>query len=151
MDEVSPDTAELLLSAGARRRYPAKSFLFHEGDEPSSVIVVETGMLLVDRTLRTGRRVLLTLATPGDLVGELSVIDGTPRSATAATLTESRVLVVPAGPFIDLIASTDDLATALLGRITRRLRALTDQLVEASAHSAASRVAARMPSPGRSI
>jgi CRP-like cAMP-binding protein len=144
MDEVSADTAERLLSVGTRRRYPAKSFLFHEGDEPSSVIVVETGMLRVDRTLSTGRRVLLTLATPGDLVGELSVIDGVPRSATAATLTESRVLVVPAGPFNDLLVSTGDLATVMLRRITHRLRALTDQFVEASAHSAASRVAARL-------
>ena len=72
------------------------------------------------------------------------MIDGSPRSATAATLTESRVLVVPAGPFNDLIASTGDLATVMVRRLSRRLRALTDQFMEASAHSAVSRVAARL-------
>ncbi len=103
MDQLEPDTAARLVSAGTRRRYPEKTYLFHEGDEPNGVFLVEAGMLRVDRTLSTGRRVLLTLATPGDVVGELSVIDGAPRSATAATVSESRVLVVRPADFSDLL------------------------------------------------
>jgi CRP/FNR family cyclic AMP-dependent transcriptional regulator len=144
LEQLSSETAERVVVAGTRRRYPARTFLFHEGDEPNGAFIVEEGLIRIDRTLSSGRNVLLTLATAGDLLGELSVVDGSPRSATASTVTDSRLLVIPMRAFADILASDPDLSARMLGLVIARLRALTDQLVEAAAHGAASRVAARI-------
>jgi CRP/FNR family cyclic AMP-dependent transcriptional regulator len=144
LEELPPASAGRLLELGARRTYRSGSYVFHESDRPDSVFLVERGMVRVDRTLRSGRRVLLTLVTEGSLVGELSVIDATPRSATAAAVRDSVLVVVPAARFCELLVEDGDLARVLLERVTRRLRALTDQFVETAAHGAASRVASRL-------
>ena len=144
IDQLSPSTAQRLVDAGARRRYPAGTYLFHENDDPNGVFLIEEGMVRIDRTLASGRTLLLTLATAGDLVGELAVVDDRPRSATAATVHDSRVLVVTAAAFEDVLASSSDLALLLLRRVSARLRALSDQLIEAAAFSAPARVAARL-------
>lgn len=141
---VSAETARRFESAGVRRRFPPRCYLFLEGDAPSAVYLVEVGMLRVDRTTPSGRKVLFSLATPGDLVGDYGAIDNSPRSATASTLTEARLLVVPADAFRELISSDPEMARAALRRAIQRMRSISDQLVEATARSASARVAARL-------
>lgn len=118
--------------------------MFRERDDPHAAYVVEGGLVRVDRTLSSGRTVLLTLITPGNMVGELSLIDGSPRSATAVAVTASELLVVPAARFEALLNDDPEFARVMLGRVTRRLRGLSDQFVETAAYAASTRVAARL-------
>jgi len=144
IEELPSAAAERLVEASTSRTYGAGSIVFLEGDDPTAAFVVDTGLLRVDRTLRSGRSVLLTLMTPGEMVGGLSLIDSTPRSATVMAVTDSTLLVVGARRFHDLLATDTDLARVMLRRVTRRLRSLTDQFVETAAFSARSRIAARL-------
>ena len=82
-------TAERIREAGNRRTYPARSFIFHEGDESTGVLLIESGLARIDRTSASGRIVLLDLASEGRLIGELGVIDDQPRSATISTITST--------------------------------------------------------------
>ena len=141
---ISVDAATPLAAHATRRRFPAKSFLCLEGDSSTHVYLIEVGLLRVDRVTAGGRSVLLELATPGDLVGELGVVDDSPRSATVSTVTESRLVTIGAEQFRAAMADSIELTTAVLHRVVERMRALSDQLVEVSAHSAAGRVAARL-------
>lgn len=142
--EFPAELMELMVDAGNRRRYPARTFLFHEGDPPATVFLVERGMVRVERTLSSGRTILLTLAVPGDLVGELSVVDPAPNSATAQTLVDSRVLAVPADRFHSLMLEHSEIGLVVLARVAARLRGLTEQFVEATSLSASARVATRL-------
>lgn len=142
--EFSSEVMERLVGAGTRRRYPARTFLFHEADPPATVFLVERGMVRVERTLRSGRTILLTLAVPGDLVGELAVVDPAPHSATARTIVDSRVLAIPADRFEPLMREHSELSFTVLARVTARLRGLTEQFVEATSLSASARVATRL-------
>lgn len=148
VDCVAEDNQQLfheqLAEIGTRRRYPARSFLFHHGERSDSVLLVEEGMLRLDRDTSAGRTVLVELATVGDVVGELGVIDDSPRSLTASTVSSTRVVVVEAKRFRELVASDAGASAAVLSRVTARLRALTDQFVESAAMSATSRIAARL-------
>lgn len=143
-DEFASVARERLATEGTTRQVPRRTTVFHEHDEPHAVFVVEQGLLRVDRTLFSGRSVLVTLAVPGDLVGELSVIDAAKRSATASAVVDSRLFVVPAPAFRRLLREDEEMTRAMLTSVTRRLRSLTDQFVESSAHGATSRVAARL-------
>ena len=142
--EFSPETMALLVDAGTRRRYPARTFLFHEADPPATVFLVERGMVRVERTLRSGRTILLTLAVPGELLGELAVVDPASHSATAQTIVDSRVLAIPAERFEELMRDHSELAFTVLARVTDRLRGLTEQFVEATSLTASARVATRL-------
>lgn len=144
LEALDPAARQRLLSTGGRRSYPARSYLFHEGDEPTGVLMVEAGLLRVDRTSASGRVVLLDLATAGSLCGELGVIDDAPRSATASTVTECTIRHIPAGVFREVLGSNLDAQAAIIRRLTRRLRALSTQFVETSTMDAPSRIAARL-------
>lgn len=144
MDGLDPTTANELRTAGPQRSYPPRSFLFHERDRSSTVLLVESGLLRVDRTTPGGRVVLLELAGAGSLVGDFGVIDNAPRSATASTVTASTVRHIPAPVFRDLLREKPSIQDAVLKRLTSRLRELSNQFYESSIMDAPSRVAARL-------
>lgn len=142
--ESSNAVTEFFRTEGLRRRVGGGSYLFHHGDEPASVYYVESGLLSIERTTGRGRRVLFDVATPGDVVGELAVVDDTPRSGAATALDESQVLVVGAREFRHHLRADPEFAYVVLESVVGRLRELSDQFVEATSSSAASRIAARL-------
>ena len=106
-------------------RFPAGSILMAER-EPSDLV-----MILLDGHVKTtlvgegGREALLSLRDPGDVLGELSAIDGRPRVATVTALEGVRALVVPAPVFRRHLEMTPRVAVALLVVVTRRFREAT--------------------------
>lgn len=144
LDDLPPAVRDRVAAAGTVRRFPPRSYLFHEHDEPAAVYLVRSGILRVDRTTESGRQILLDLTTAGEFIGELAVIDDERRSATVCTVTEAEVLSIPRREFRRLLETEPALSYAILGRVVRRLRALTSQLVEATALTASARVAARL-------
>lgn len=135
-----------LLGAGVRRRMAPRSVVFTEGDEPRAVYLLESGLVRIDRTLRTGRCVLITLTVPGEVFGELALIDSVSHSATATTVSECTLVRIPASAFVAALEDSPALVMAVLRRVTASLRSLTDQLVEATSFAASARVAARLVS-----
>lgn len=134
--------ATALAELGDVRTYPARSFIFHHGDPGGSVLLVEAGVVRIDRTTASGKIVLINLMAAGEIFGELSAIDNSPRSASAATVTEARIRRVQAGEFRDLLHRRSDLHAGLLESVTSRLRALTTQFVENSSLDAPALMAA---------
>lgn len=131
-----------LADLGDVRTYRPRSFIFHHGDPGGSVLLVETGVVRIDRTTASGKVVLINLMAAGEIFGELSAIDNTARSASAATVTEARVRRVQASEFRDLLHRRSDLQAALLESVTSRLRSLTTQFVENSSLDAPALMAA---------
>lgn len=144
LDEVPERVANKARTLASLRTYPARSFLFHAGERSDSVLIAHRGLLRVDRTNHEGRRVLLDLAVPGDLVGELGVIDDAPRSANISTIGEATAYVLSAEMFRALMHDEPLFHTAVLQRVVRRLRALSMQLVQTSTLDAPARMATRI-------
>lgn len=142
--ELAPCMSAPLEAVATQRRYPAHSYLFHEGDDAGFVLLVRDGLIRADHTTESGRVALLNLATAGDLIGELAVIDEAPRSATVSTVVASEVWIVGADDFRGLLDHDPAFQRSVVIALVRRLRALSDQLVETSVHCAPTRVAARL-------
>ncbi len=128
----------------SRRRFGRGQHVFRAGDRPGAAYIVEHGVLRIDRTLASGRSVLFALSTPGDLLGELSLIDDAPRSANVTTLTDASLLVIGAGDLRAGLVEDPGLAWGMLTRIAGQLRNVNGRFVEAAAHGATPRVAARL-------
>ncbi|RBY85673.1 sensor histidine kinase [Blastococcus sp. TF02A-30] len=115
-----PDPVVAELAAGGRTvDVPAGAVLMAEGEPSDAMVVVLDGELEVTRA-GGGERVLLNVCTRGDLLGELGVLQGLPRSATVRARTAVRVRQIGADA-LDRLLAHPRTARALLQAVTRRL------------------------------
>lgn len=144
LETLDPRARTALEASGMERRLESGRYLCLEGDPSHSLYVIRSGLMRVDRTTRDGRVALLALAGSGDLFGELGVLDGTPRSASAVVIEDMNVLAVPASALAGLYRTDPEILVAITTRIVVRLRELTDQLLESGQRSIVARIAARL-------
>jgi HD-GYP domain-containing protein (c-di-GMP phosphodiesterase class II) len=118
---VLPSAAlQKLADTGVRRFFAAGETVFEDGDESRSLHVVSDGALDVLRVEGAGRSLLRRLQ-PGDVMGELGVLDRCPRSATVVAREHSQTLEVPADALDAVLARHPDAARRMLGVLARLL------------------------------
>ena len=118
-----------------RRVLHAGEVLFHESDTGDVAYLVERGCIQI--SLMSGEsEVKLADLGPGDLVGEMALIDNAPRTATAVAVEESVLLVIDREHLAERIAHTDPIVRALLGGQIKRYRAALTTLQGGEATSA---------------
>jgi signal transduction histidine kinase len=117
--ELPDDDVAELAAASHGVDVPAGAVLMAEGSPPDAMYVVLSGELEVSRQT-TGAEVLLNVCGPGDLVGELGVAHGRPRSATVRARTPARVQRIGA-EVLDHLLAHPATARALLTATSRRL------------------------------
>ena len=95
--------------------------VFREGDPPTTAFVIESGAIEVS-TLRGEERVVLAHLGPGDLFGEMAMIDSAPRSASARALGETVLLLVDSNQINERLTHADPIISALLRAQLQRYR-----------------------------
>lgn len=111
----------------ARRRFRRGEVIFHKEDPGQSLFIVESGSVRVYVPSPQGVDLTLAVMGPSDFFGDLSLLDGSPRSASASALTDSVLLSLERSDFTRLITSRPEAAMAVLTVVARRLRE-TDQM-----------------------
>lgn len=91
-----------------------------------------------------GKEVVLAFRGPGDLLGELSAIDGQPRSASVEAIESVEALAIATADFRAFLVEHPEIALMLLEKLSRRLRDADRKRVEYGAHDTVGRVAARL-------
>ena len=118
------------LAAALRPRHYAKGeVIFHEQDPGNTCYIVETGRVKVATFSPDGRQITLALLGPGDLFGELALLDGVARSTDAVALEACRLLELPRDRFLDFLRAHWETTSKLLAVLAHRLRR-TDELLE---------------------
>lgn len=138
------DLAAVLRPRARPRRYPRGSLVVAEGDEAHEVLVVVVGAVKVTVAALDGRQVVLDVLGPGELVGELGVLDGAPRSATAVALVDTEVLALGREAFRAAMAADPALAGGVLEMTVARLRGAARRQLELGATDALGRVCERL-------
>lgn len=100
---------------------PARSVLLRQGDPGTHVILLSSGSTLVTLTGPNGERALLSVRGPGELLGELAVLDAKPRSASVIAAEACRVHLIPASDFLAFVKG-NGLLTLLLRHAIARVR-----------------------------
>jgi CRP/FNR family cyclic AMP-dependent transcriptional regulator len=134
---------EALVDSGRRRRHPAGSILFFEGDPAHDVLLVLEGEVKLERTV-ADRSMILDVLGPGEWFGEMGVLEGGTRSATATTLTATELSVVGATAFTDLLGEHPGMVAELLAVTGRRLARTSRHQAELGATDAMGRVCGRL-------
>lgn len=123
------------------RSFPAGTRVFHEGDNSDACYIVKEGSFRVTREHSDGRAITLATLGPGEIFGELAMLDGDKRSASAEALTDGELLALPAGDVRSLLARHPEIALKLVAGLVRRLRAANVRLTKQSFQTVPSRVA----------
>ena len=127
---ILPEELERLALGMAQRRYRRNEVIFHEGDPGESLHVVVEGRVKITRESMEGDEAIVATLGSGDTFGELVLLDGAVRSATATAIEPTETLTMTRSAFSALVDGSDPFRWQLLGGIAHRLRRLTDQLAE---------------------
>jgi CRP/FNR family transcriptional regulator len=139
--ELSRAELERISRVAIPRSFPAGVRVFHEGDQSDACYLVRSGDLRVTREHPDGRAIALATLGPGDIFGELAMLDGEARSASVETLTDSELLALPATDFRRLLAEHSQISVKLIAALTRRLRETNERVARQSFQTVPSRVA----------
>jgi CRP/FNR family transcriptional regulator len=139
--ELSREELERISRVAVPRSFPPGVRVFHEGDHSDACFVVRSGDLRVTREHSDGRAIALATFGPGDIFGELAMLDGEARSASVETLTESELLALPASDVRRLLADHPRISVKLIAALTRRLRETNERVARQSFQTVPSRVA----------
>jgi CRP/FNR family transcriptional regulator, cyclic AMP receptor protein len=126
--DLKPETLALLGSAGRLRKWAAGTHLFQRGDEGDHMIALTEGRVRLSFGTANGRELVLRHLTAGDILGELALIDGLPRSADAVVITEVTGIVIGRAAFQRLAQERADLALALARHLSEMLRSTNFQM-----------------------
>lgn len=113
-----------------RRTFGSGSILFKEGQEGNEAYLIESGRVEIAKRGRTDRRVPLGVLGRGELVGEMALISGQARIASAVALSDVTVIVIPRSDFESRIAAMDPVMSRVLQTLTRKLRDMSEQHVD---------------------
>ena len=140
-NELSPEELSPIAAVAIPRSYPKGVRVFHEGDMSDACYIVRNGDLRVTREHPDGRAIALATLGPGDIFGELAMLDGEARSASVEALSDSDLLALPASDVRRLLAATPETTVKLVVALTRRLREANERIARQSFQTVPSRVA----------
>jgi len=124
------DTAlEAIAESGRIRPMRRGEILFSFGDEGDALFAVVSGRVLLSRFTSEGKEIALAAMEEGGVFGELSLIDGAPRSADASVAEAGELFVLERAAFRRVMEGDPTIPIAMLAALSRRLR-VTNRLVE---------------------
>ena len=126
------ETLARIASLATRRAYEKDAVIFMRGDPGDSLCGVATGRVRISSSGRGGKEVFLNIMEPGDAFGEIALLDGSPRTATATAMARTELIVIPREAFSALVQSQPQLAAHLIQLLCKRVR-WTAQLMEDTA------------------
>ena len=141
---LDDDALERVASGTRTRRFRRGEVIFHAGDPGDALFIIVSGEVKIALPSETGDEAILATLRPGDVFGELALLDGAPRSATASALAATETVVLPRDRFRELIADEPAVRDALLASLAAELRRLTVHVEELHFLDMTGRVAARL-------
>lgn len=131
LGSLPPPEAERILADARRRRFQRGDIVFHEGDTGETLHLVAEGRFGVQTGTADGGRVMLEIASPGDVFGELSIFGPDPhRTASVVTLEEGETRSIDADAVRELCSRVAEAARYFLGLLAERSVHHTTRLLE---------------------
>jgi CRP-like cAMP-binding protein len=141
LDALPSELSRGLFAQGRLLSLDADQMLFLAGDEGDGCYRVEEGLLKASVAAPNGGERILAILGPGSMVGELSMIDGAPRSASVTALRDSKLHYVSKADFEAIGKSSPEIYQHVMKVLARRLRDTNSALAASSFLSVKGRVA----------
>jgi CRP/FNR family transcriptional regulator, cyclic AMP receptor protein len=141
---LSPEELARVAQVAVPRRFAAGEVVFKEGDEGSTCYIVRSGRARAIREHPDGRSITLAHFAPGDIFGEMAMLDGERRSATVETTEGTEAIAILSADMHRLLREHPDISVKLIAALGQRLRDTNERLARQSFQTVQSRVAAAL-------
>ena len=145
---LPPATLERIAALATQRSYRRGEIVFSAGDAGDALFGVVSGRIRISAGNADGREIFLNIMEPGDSFGEIALLDGGTRTATATAIEPSELVSIRREPFFELLEREPKAALELLRLCGERLRWTSGLLEDAAFLDAPARLAKRLLSLG---
>ncbi len=126
--KLSADEIDTLLHYARVERYPAGEEIYAKGSPGDSMMAVLRGRVKMSSVSLEGKEIVLNIMNPGEIFGEIALIDGEERSADAVAMTDCELLVLHRRDFMPILVKRADICLILLKVLCQRLRQTSEQV-----------------------
>lgn len=128
-ESLNPKYIKAIAGICTERKFAAGEFLMKQGESGIGLFIILSGRVKIQKTDASGRTVEIAENGPGEIMGEMAVFDGAPRSASVAAIAETSCLVLASWEFNSFLKAHPEAALELLPIVVRRFRETNDALV----------------------
>jgi len=139
--DLAPEARSRLLAAGRPRRLARRAILFSAGEDAAALYLLVSGRLKLLRSSAEGQEVIVRFVGPGELLGAVAALPEGRYPATAEVVDDAELAAWTREALAPVLARHPELATALLGIVTRRMGEVQGRLQELSTERVARRLA----------
>jgi CRP-like cAMP-binding protein len=121
------------------REFPQGTVLFREGEAGKQMFVVRRGLIGLSKNVQGMEKFLSTLG-PGEFFGEMAILNGKPRTATATVLEAAQLLVIDPKTFESMLRGNGEIALRMIKKLADRLAEADAQIENLLLHDPEGRV-----------
>jgi CRP-like cAMP-binding protein len=140
-NELHEPEIEIIASLGLVKEYKKGSIILLEDETGAALFVIISGQVKIVRMDDDAREVILSILGESDFFGEMALLDGLTRSATAVATSNAKLFMIHRKDFLKLLHDYPMVAIALLRELAGRLRKADAKIKSLSLNNAAGRVA----------
>jgi CRP/FNR family cyclic AMP-dependent transcriptional regulator len=126
--ELTPSILDRISTYVKRRSVAKGSTIFEKGDAGLGLIGVVSGSVKISVTSADGRDIVLNIIHPGEVFGEIALLDGRARTANATAMSDCELIVIERREFIPFLRSEPDVTLKLIEILCSRLRKTSEQV-----------------------
>ena len=127
---LEPEQLEQLVSYARTRNVAAGTTLFSKGDPGTELFAVSAGTVKISVPAPDGREAMFNLLHPGEIFGEIALLDGRPRTADAMAMTDCELTVIERRDFLAFVHGEPNVALQLIALLCERLRIASEHYEE---------------------
>ncbi len=139
--QLKPGELDGVLALAVERRYANGQVIFQKGEEDTSLMLVLRGSVRISVSSQAGKEIVLNTIEPGEVLGEIALIDGKPRSADATAMGACTMLIIRRAEFIPFLKQNPETAVRLLTVLCKKLRETSEMAEIVGLHSIPARLA----------
>jgi CRP/FNR family transcriptional regulator, cyclic AMP receptor protein len=142
-------TIRQLSALSIRRSYGSGAIVFSQADPGDALYGVVTGKIRISASSPDGREMFLNIMEPGDTFGEIALLDGRHRTATACATVPSELIIITRDHFLELLKAEPELVSHVVQLLCERIRWTSNLAEESALLGVPERLARRLLSLGR--
>jgi CRP-like cAMP-binding protein len=141
---LPPATVQQISALSIQRSYRMGAIVFSQAGPGDALYGVITGKIRISVSSPSGREMFLNIMQPGDTFGEIALLDGRPRSATASAAAASKLILIKRDPFLELLKREAALVSHVVQLLCERIRWTSGLAEESALLSVPERLARRL-------
>lgn len=128
LSHLTPSELELLGRHVRIQHHKANEVIFHKGDAGLGMMAVVSGRIKISSAAGRDKEVVLNIIDPGEVFGEIALLDGKPRTADATAMEPTELLVLDRRDFLPMIERHPQVCLRIINVLCERIRHTNEQL-----------------------